>query len=997
MPLQSIYKPHDRCYVHSASPLLLSNSVPIVVLAIKIPIKTKMARPSFQDPSMATTEQVCMLGLYAVGASLLTTMHQTSPMVTDSLPSKIEFDRKSVDMHHPFPQKPTRASAKRARRSKREAKSLDLLSGGMSVSASQQPALRDFSFNANKLGITGDHLAADFPPSPLSSRVHLPPLQDESPRSKGWLSYLTPSWPRAQPSDEDSDDDDGALPHGPKGLKKQRSWSRLASLAAPSRREQRSASDPDTSATSSTYVPARLGQIPFLPREEDAAQKPRSRSMSLDVPRLARKSFSTLRSKRAPSAQPSPQAPQLGHLAFAQDQSYRSWNAPGMQAEFDHVLLRDLPRESTSSSESEYSYDRRHSISGSSGHEALHARARGDSQGSFPSTAPSTVSDTAVMSSAFSVSDTQRSDSEGEESDDDEDDIEWERPEAIRPACTSPIDFEHVPASPTATRSSGRRSFQMWSQRPRLPSFASNAKSPSKNSTKSSLGGPRRMTSASSLGGKSEQSGRSSLSELARRSFSQARTLLLVPSPRSAARRSVAGDDTTRPAAVFLQPINTGVISRPCQTTPNPVASTRSNSMTMTCSTTNTIEGSSVRYPSFYLGTSSESGSVTGGSSGNSSGGRSWESTAPELAALEELVLTECKYLADLQLLLDVYVEGLRRLDLITPASLEKIVSNLDEVMVLSKFLIDTVREYLPRRMSPPTSISSQPGNSDSSSRPHAPPANRPLLSEPDYLGLSSKLVKELPARMEVYARYCVLHHEAKERLAFERDLRPAVATFIELTRSTNPTLQGMDMDQFLVLPVQRVTRYPLLFGCLAKECGKRRSESDELREEDEDTDMAAYNVQRQGRADAICSNWTRLRDVSASICGLTNLAISYQQHSARPDTTRSRPRPSMSVSSPLLSSPSNAARFGPMQTSTPPPPALVMREQGSSPRPAPPLTTQEAKPRLPAFWRRSSTKTSDKTQTDSTGVSSTSSESSGGSSSSLLTRFVKAFRHPAP
>ncbi|CDS00606.1 hypothetical protein [Sporisorium scitamineum] len=912
-----------------------------------------MARPSTQDtPFVATPEQVCMLGLYAVGASLLSTMHQSLPFNADEgHPFDHDFGRKSSHIQDdPFaPKQMHTFPSRKSKQGKRKGKSLDLLSDQFAVPPPRQ--MHDFSFNATRLGITGNALPAEMPPSPLSSRVELPVLQEKGEtRSKGWLHYLTPSWTKSQPEDEQADRE------GQRVLKKQRSWSRLPS-ASTSRREQRSGSDPDTS---STYVPARLGHVPFLPRDGQAVPPPRARSMSLDVPRLARKSMSALRSKMAPPAKDEP-APRLAQPAFLQDRDYHNWSGPGLQVDLTDVPLSDLPRESTSSSESDYSYDRRHSISGSSGHEGLHARARGHSGGSFASMAPSTANE---------------SDSDDQDSDDDEDDIEWERP-SFRPTLDS------FPASPCANRGQGRSSFQVGSggERPRLPSFASYSKSPSKDGSKVSFGasmlrgGPRRVTSASSLGGKSAESGRSSFSERARRSFSQARTLLTVPSPRSAAaRRRSTADHTARPAAVFLQPINTGVISRLCQTRPNPVPSSRSNSMSMTCSTTNTVYGGSVRYPSFYLGTSSESGSVTGGSSGNSSGGRSWESTAPELAALEELVLTECKYLADLQLLLDVYVEGLRRMGLMTPASLEKIVLNLDEVMAFSKFLIDTIRAFLPKRMSPPTSISSRPSNSHDGSSSNQPQQ----LSEPDYLGLSTKLVKELPARMEVYARYCVAHHGAKERLA---------------------------------------SSCWAAFGCLAKEYGKRRTDSDELREENEDAEVAHQSEQRQERAGAIYSNWIRLRDVSASICGLTNLAISYQQQPGRPKTGRGGPRPS--TSSPLLSSPSRGVPFGSVQMVAPPPPALVTREQqGSSAglKPAPALTEQDVKPRSSTFslsaWRRSSAaKVSDKGQADSAGVPSassstvsgatpslstaSSSSSSSGSSSSLLSRFAKAFRHP--
>lgn len=556
--------------------------------------------------------------------------------------------------------------------------------------------INEFSFNASKLGIVGSTLEADLPPaSPLSTQTdlpltltphHLTVLQEEK---KG--EY----WSRKMPS---------------------------FSMASNRGRDKRAGSVPETAGVSSSYIPAHHGQMPFAshPQQYTLFLEPRhipsreaggrSRSMSLDVARVARKSFNAMRPKR--SSPVSPQAPTLmrthsstAYSAAAPPQldgfsfSYRGqqWitspTSPGL------VMMCDLPRESQSSSDSdydsngEYDYgydyghglDRRHNVSGSSGHgEAPHARMRGDSGGSYASTAPSTVVygcpvvPAPALSSAFSMPSAKDHHEEEEEgSSDDEDDIEWEQSQAIRRPCPSPtsLDYAHQDAKPAVPMmhsyapTFGRPPQFQPQQRDAPPKRVSMSShfSPSKLLQR----GPRRVASASSLGARSSVSNESSFGERARRSFSQARSLLTVPSSPLKRNGRPSTPDRERPTAALLHPISTFglMISRPCERTPNQMSamsgSTRSDSFSGS-TTTNTNETGSIRYPSLYLATSSEN------DTGASSTGRSVDSViSPELAALEELILTECKFLNDLQLLNHVYVVRLRKLDLITPASLD--------------------------------------------------------------------------------------------------------------------------------------------------------------------------------------------------------------------------------------------------------------------------------------------------------------------------------------
>lgn len=286
--------------------------------------------------------------------------------------------------------------------------------------------------------------------------------------------------------------------------------------------------------------------------------------------------------------------------------------------------------------------------------------------------------------------------------------------------------------------------------------------------------------------------------------------------------------------------------------------------------------------------------------------------TSPEWSTLEELVITETKFLKDVQTLSSVYLDGMRQMELMTSASLDKIRSNLDEVISLSKHLINMILSHIPT-----FSVS---------------------MEDEDLLALSTVLAKELPPRLEVFTRYCLSLAGAQERLAFEIQLRPAVGKYIQVCKSTNPNLQGMDLSQFLVLPMHRVTRYPLLFGNLAKKSARKQSWSNyntELREEDEEgADQAISEIQRcQERQDSIHRNWTQLCDATSAICKITNLAISYQELPPPKEKRRMSMSPAKTSSAPVAATAAATGSKGPgpftVSSQPPAPPAFPFSHPG--------------------------------------------------------------------
>ncbi len=153
--------------------------------------------------------------------------------------------------------------------------------------------MSDFSFHASKLGIAGDALAADPPPSPRSGRVGLPALTTEEKdyRQGGWRRYLGSSINNPASVNEAHVDASGT---------RKSSWPRLPSFSISAQRSARNVSAPDASASGMTRA-ALPAHTLYAPPQE--SKKSRSRSMSLDAPRLVRARFNSV--QRAEPASPS--------------------------------------------------------------------------------------------------------------------------------------------------------------------------------------------------------------------------------------------------------------------------------------------------------------------------------------------------------------------------------------------------------------------------------------------------------------------------------------------------------------------------------------------------------------------------------------------------------------------------------------------------------------------------------------------------------------------
>ena len=63
----------------------------------------------------------------------------------------------------------------------------------------------------------------------------------------------------------------------------------------------------------------------------------------------------------------------------------------------------------------------------------------------------------------------------------------------------------------------------------------------------------------------------------------------------------------------------------------------------------------------------------------------------------------------------------------------------------------------------------------------------------------------------KIYAGYCSSNRKSSEKLQEFREQYPEFNTFLNSV-SSKKVMRGLRLEDFLVLPMQRVCRYPLLF-----------------------------------------------------------------------------------------------------------------------------------------------------------------------------------------
>jgi len=65
--------------------------------------------------------------------------------------------------------------------------------------------------------------------------------------------------------------------------------------------------------------------------------------------------------------------------------------------------------------------------------------------------------------------------------------------------------------------------------------------------------------------------------------------------------------------------------------------------------------------------------------------------------------------------------------------------------------------------------------------------------------------------KLREWQTYCVNQQQASRLLQSLRQVTPELAAHLQSIRESNSFVRGLDLSSFLLIPMQRITRYPLL------------------------------------------------------------------------------------------------------------------------------------------------------------------------------------------
>ncbi|KAL5533504.1 hypothetical protein ACEPAF_5280 [Sanghuangporus sanghuang] len=144
--------------------------------------------------------------------------------------------------------------------------------------------------------------------------------------------------------------------------------------------------------------------------------------------------------------------------------------------------------------------------------------------------------------------------------------------------------------------------------------------------------------------------------------------------------------------------------------------------------------------------------------------------------AIFELINTEAAYVRDLQLIVEVFYSSM--VSMLSEKETTVVFANIEDLLLVNTAFLSSLEERQKEcRL---------------------------------YIDKIGDLLELHMGSMSVYADYCINQGNATKILQSIRDSRPDVASHLQRLRE-DPTVRNLDLSSYLLAPMQRITRYPLL------------------------------------------------------------------------------------------------------------------------------------------------------------------------------------------
>jgi len=161
---------------------------------------------------------------------------------------------------------------------------------------------------------------------------------------------------------------------------------------------------------------------------------------------------------------------------------------------------------------------------------------------------------------------------------------------------------------------------------------------------------------------------------------------------------------------------------------------------------------------------------------------------------LLEVVDTEQGYFSDLGVLMKVFLEPIRQQELLTKQQISSVFANLEAIYPVNEGMLAALRDL-------------QAGASDTS---------------------IGEIFVERSVLFKLYAVYCSNQPNIRDRILALKEEKPEFAEFLK-KQFRRPECRKLDLEAFLIKPLQRLCKYPLLLKELLKNTGSDHPEFEVL------------------------------------------------------------------------------------------------------------------------------------------------------------------------
>ncbi|XP_064102475.1 dentin sialophosphoprotein-like isoform X1 [Macrobrachium nipponense] len=217
---------------------------------------------------------------------------------------------------------------------------------------------------------------------------------------------------------------------------------------------------------------------------------------------------------------------------------------------------------------------------------------------------------------------------------------------------------------------------------------------------------------------------------------------------------------------------------------------------------------------------------------------------------LTEIMETEIKYGRDLRVMIDEFYRPILVAGLLTRDQLSEIFLNVEELQEHNRTFSLQLRDAL--------EIALDQGDED-------------LLTVN-----VAKLFLHAAPMLHAFENYCVRHGSASLLLQTLEKEKELLRIFLKVSQMENTLLRRMNLHSFLMVPVQRVTKYPLLLARLYKTTPPTHPSREDCRRAKEKIELHLQHMNNETKEVSPTKLWRRF---SMSVGSATPLKRSLQPH----------------------------------------------------------------------------------------------------------------------